>query len=203
MAKMTRQLQLYDLLRDVPDMDHIEYGRLIGPTEIINGWRISLRMLQRDLKDLRDSGLINIKYNKSMDRYIDAGNPVFDDTAGERRKQHLRRLYRLGTLITHLSKTPHSEIDAYECGIREFNEYVELTKEDPKEFPPEDIEMMREFYIPEPPAFYDLKAEYHSLFPNSNERTRQRDFKELSDAGFPIYYSREYKTYVFEEDDIN
>ena len=144
-----------------------------------------------------------LKYSKSRNRYIDVGNPTFDESAGERRKQHLRRLYRLGTLIIELSRTPVSLIEEYESGILRFNEYVEWTKEDPETFPPESIEEVRDEYIPNMPPFYDLKAEYYSLFPNSNERTRQRDFKELSDAGFCIYYSKEYKTYIFEYDDLS
>ena len=98
--------------------------------------------------------------------------------------------------------TPVSEIDDYEYGIREFEEYVELTKEDPVTFPPEDIELMREFYIHEPPEFYDLKSEYYALFPDSSERTRQRDFKALREAGYLIYYSSKYKTFIFEDDDV-
>ncbi len=200
-SKMTRQLYLYDSVSAVPTMEEIAYGAIVGPDDLMRSFGISRRMLQRDLKDLRDSGLINVKYLKSGDRYIDKGDAKFNDDTNERRRQHLKRLHRLGTLIHSLSMTPVSEIDDYESGIREFEEYVELTKEDPVTFPPEDIEMMREFYIHEPPEFYDLKSEYYALFPDSNERTRQRDFKALREAGYLIYYSSKYKTFIFEDDD--
>ncbi|MCR5474708.1 MAG: hypothetical protein K6F28_05830 [Lachnospiraceae bacterium] len=36
----------------------------------MNEFGISQRMLQRDLKDLRDCGLINVKYNKARNMYI-------------------------------------------------------------------------------------------------------------------------------------
>ncbi len=201
-SKMTRQLYLYDSVSRVPTMEEIDFGAIVGPSELMKGFGISRRMLQRDLKDLRDSGLINVRYFKAGDRYIDKGDAKFNDNTNERRRQHLKRLHRLGTLINKLSTTPVSEIDDYEYGIREFEEYVELTEEDPETFPPEDIELMREMYIHELPEFYDLKAEYYALFPDSNERTRQRDFKALREAGYMIYYSSKYKTFIFEDDDV-
>ena len=75
---------------------------------------------------------------------------------------------------------------------------MEDAKENPEENTPEDIEMMRDFYIPRL-KFYDLKKEYYILFPDSNERTRQRDFEEMNKAGFEIYYSREFKAFIYEE----
>ena len=92
------------------------------------------------------------------------------------------------------------DLEQYEFGVQEFEEYLELSKEDPENYPPEDIEDMREFYIPQDFEFYDLKAEYYALFPDSNERTRQRDFEEMNRAGFDIYYSRKYKSFIFEYD---
>ena len=77
---------------------------------------------------------------------------------------------------------------------------MEDSKDDPENGSPEILQSMYEFYVPQDFHFCDLKAEYYALFPNSNERTRQRDFKELREAGFNIYYSEEYKTYIFEED---
>lgn len=185
-SKITRQLQLYDTVFVV------KYGAVYSPAELMDMYGISLRMLQRDLKDLRDSGLINLKYHKASDKYLIAGSAVFDDTAGIRRKQHLIRLYRIGTLIHNLSSISSQEFERYESGIQEFYEYLEDAKDDS----PEDIEGMREFYIPKI-EFHDLKAEYYALFPNSNERTRQRDFEEMCFAGFEIYYSRKYKSFIY------
>ena len=99
--KMARQLQIYDLVAGVRN------GAVYSPTEIMAAFGITRRMLQRDLKDIRDSGLINVVYDK---------------------------------------------------------------------------------------------AEYYSLFPDSNERTRQRDFEEMNRAGFEIYYSRKNKSFIFEYD---
>ncbi|MCR5331204.1 MAG: hypothetical protein K6E62_08445 [Lachnospiraceae bacterium] len=164
-SKITRQLRLYDTVIGIKN------GAIYGPSDLMDTFRISLRMLQRDLKDLRDSGLINLKYHKTSDRYLIAGSAVFDDTAGIRRKQHLMRLYRIGTLIHSLPSIDVNDFASFECGVQEF-------------------------YIPDI-EFYDLKAEYYALFPDSNERTRQRDFEEMCRAGFEIYYSRKCKSFVY------
>ena len=190
--KMARQLQIYDLLAGVKN------GAVYSPTEIMSSFGISRRMLQRDLKDLRDCGLINVRYDKTEDRYILAETISSDESIPIRRRQHLQRLFRIGTLIRGLTRTYTNELERYEYGIQEFEEYLADAKNDPENNSPDDIEMMREFYIPQDFEFYDLKAEYYSLFPDSNERTRQRDFEELNRAGFNIYYSRKYKAFIFE-----
>ena len=195
--KMARQLQIYDIIAGIRN------GAVYSPTEIMSSFGISRRMLQRDLKDLRDCGLINVKYDKTKDQYVLDEDTVFDDTASPRRKQHLLRLYRIGTLIHCLTRTDSDSLEKYEYGVKEFEEYLEDAKEDPESNSPEDIESMREFYIPQDFEFYDLKAEYYSLFPNSNERTRQRDFEEMNRAGFEIYYSRKYKSFIYEYDFSN
>ncbi|MBR5177535.1 MAG: hypothetical protein IKW90_01885 [Lachnospiraceae bacterium] len=192
--KMSRQLRIYDLITEILD------DAVYGPQDIMNTFRITRRMLQRDLKDLRDSGLIKVKYNRKEDRYVIDGDAVFDDTATPRRKQHLLRLYRLGILIHRLSSIDSEELETYEHELQEFNDYLEYAKEDPENNTPEDIENMRDFYIKHHIELYDLKAEYYALFPNSNERTRQRDFREMSRAGFNIYYSRKYKSFIYEYD---
>jgi len=192
--KMGRQLQIYDLLAGVRN------GAIYSPTEIMAAFGISRRMLQRDLKDIRDCGLISVVYDKTEDKYVLGSKHATEEEIPVRRKQHLDRLYRIGTLTQSLSRTSTHDLESYEFGIKEFEEYLELSKSDPENFPPEDIEIMKEFYIQQDFEFYDLKAEYYALFPDSNERTRQRDFKEMNRAGFDIYYSRKYKSFIFEYD---
>ena len=190
--KMARQLQIYDLLAGVNN------DVVYTPSEIMSSFGISRRMLQRDLKDLRDCGLINVRYDKTKGRYTLAETTPSDKNTPIRRKQHLNRLFRIGTLIHGLTRTYTNELERYESGIQEFEAYLENVKNDPENNSPDDIEMMRVFYIPQDFEFYDLKAEYYSLFPDSNERTRQRDFEELNRAGFNIYYSRKFKSFIFE-----
>ena len=190
--KMSRQLQIYDLIAGV------ENGAVYGPSEVMSIFNISQRMLQRDLKDLRDCGLINVRYDRSRDRYVVAKDVPFDDTVPIRRRQHLQRLYRIGTLIRNLSSIDPEDLMNYESELNEYNEYFEEVKDDPENNSPEDLEYMRRFFIRNEIVFYDLKAEYYSLFPDSNERTRQRDFEEMNRAGFFIYYSRKYKSFIYE-----
>ena len=189
-SKITRQLQIYDTVSSIKN------GAIYSPTELMDAFGISLRMLQRDLKDLRDCGLINLKYNRANDRYLIAGDAVFDENAGIRRKQHLIRLYRIGTLIHKLSSIDPKDFEHYEWGLNEFNDYLKEAESDPDNNSPEDIEGMREFYVPNI-EFPNLKSEYYELFPESNERTRQRDFQEMCRAGFEIYYSRKYHTFIY------
>lgn len=195
MSKMSRQLQLFNHINPIKE----DPGMVIRPLGLMTAFGFSRRMLQRDLKDFRDCGLINLKYDKISDRYVLNDKPIESGEIAARRKQHLNRLYRIGTLIVSLSKTPSRVLEDYEAGVQEFNEYLEEAKENPEENSPEDIEMMREFYIPRL-RLADLKKEYYALFPDSNERTRQRDFKEMNNAGFEVYYSRELKAFIYEDD---
>lgn len=189
-SKISRQLQIYGMVFGIKN------GAVYNPSELMDFFGISRRMLQRDLKDLRDCGLINLKYDRVDNKYIISNEAVFDETTGIRRKQHLTRLYRIGTLITNLSSISADEFQSFEMGVQLFNEYLEEAKNDPENNSPEDIEGMRDFYIPDI-EFQDLKSEYYELFPDSNERTRQRDFEEMCRAGFEIYYSRKYKSFIY------
>lgn len=188
-SKMTRQLQIYYQLI---------FSKIIGPSDLMNSFCITRRMLQRDLKDLRDCGLINVKCDRASDNYVIASDAIFDDTAGDRRRQHLIRLYRIGTLIQQLSKTGSEELRLYESALEDYDFAVRESLDDPAANPPEDIPDK-----PEPLDFPDIKAEYYTLFPDSNERTRQRDFEEINRAGFNIYYSRTYKAFIFEYDEYS
>lgn len=183
--KMIRQLKLYDYLTST---------EIHGLSDIMSESDIgigSIRTLQRDLKDLRDSGLINLKYDKKKDNYVVRKDPVFNESTQGRRRQHLIRLNRIGTLICGLTRTDIAELESYELLCEEY-EYV---KDHPEEFPEED------FYdddYPEMPVLADLKAEYYELFPGSNERTRQRDFNAIREAGYVLRYIKKYHNYVFE-----
>ena len=190
-TKMARQLQIYDRIASIRN------GAVYSPIELMEIFGITRRMLQRDLKDIRDCGLINVKYDKSQNRYILDGDAVFDDSATLRRKQHLLRLYRIGTLIKTLPQIDIEALQSYEGRLEEFNEFLEETKDDP-DTTPGSIEAVRSFMIPDEVDLPDIKEKYYTLFPNSNERTRQRDFEEMNRAGFHIYYSRKHKTFIYE-----
>lgn len=190
-TKMARQLQIYDRIASIRN------GSIYSPTELMEIFGITRRMLQRDLKDIRDCGLISLKYDKSQDRYIIDKVATFDDAASPRRRQHLLRLYRIGTLIKTLPQVDIEALRSYEDRLEEFNEFVEEIKDDP-DTTPESIEAVRSFIVPDEADLPDIKEEYYALFPDSNERTRQRDFEEMSRAGFRIYYSRKHKVFIYE-----
>ncbi len=189
-AKMNRQLLLYD---------YIITHEVFGPNDLMKYMHITRRTLQRDLKDFRDCGLINLKYKKENDRYIKK-EATFDPDVTGRRKSHLIRLYRIGTLIKKLPTTYNEKLEYYESWIREYKEWIEEGYEYP-DTTPEDIKFYKEeianYYQKIQKLLPDLKAEYYKLFPDSNERTRQRDFSEMRDAGFNIYYEQKYHSYVF------
>ena len=83
MKTIRRQIYIYQYIRD---------SYYHGPTELRNKFGIGTRMLQRDLKDLRDCGLLYLKYNKKNDNYdrVDppTHKPVIKMT--ERRKNTLQ-----------------------------------------------------------------------------------------------------------------
>ena len=110
------------ILRQIRLFNYILYTECHGPSELIRYFKINKRMLGRDLKDLRDSGVIDLKYDKESDNYIVRGEAVFDDTAAPRRKQHLRRLYRL-CRITEEFETDYMEaLEEYAGKRREYEE---------------------------------------------------------------------------------
>ena len=186
-SKMIRQLSLYQNIRKT--WYH-------GPDELMERFKISRRMLQRDLKDLRDAGVIRLTLDKKDNNYIEASEPpVFDESVTGRRHQHLVRLKRLITLMDNLERTDMDKISHYESELEDYDWYKECMVEDPEKFPPEDLGDP-----PVMPVLEDIKASYYSLFPESNERMRQRDFSALNDAGYTIYYSHKYKTIIFEDD---
>ena len=185
-SKMIRQLRLYR---------NICKTWYHGPDELMERFKISRRMLQRDLKDLRDAGVIRLTLDKKDNNYVETSEPpIFDESVTGRRRQHLVRLKRLTTLMDNLERTDMDKISHYESELEEYDWYKEYMVEDPEEFPPEDLGDP-----PVIPVLEDVKASYYSLFPESNERMRQRDFSALNDAGYNIYYNHKYKTIIFED----
>jgi predicted DNA-binding transcriptional regulator YafY len=183
--KIIRQLQMYD---------YITSTKYHGPTEIMSEFPVSESTLQRDIKDLRDSGLINLQYDREKDNYKEIKNLGFNENIQGRRRQHLIRLNRIGNLMVSLTQTDLKELESYELLCEEY-EYV---LEHPEEFP---ADVIYDNEYPELPALADLKAEYYELFPNSSERTRQRDFNALRDAGYVLIYIKEYHNYIFTTED--
>ena len=193
--KMSRQLRLYD---------HLISHQIYAQEDLQEVTGSSLRVLQRDLKDLRDCGLCNVKRDrvKSSESY---GDYTWRDPAPKkdenhpRRQQHLNRLYRLGTILTEFRNANYEAICEYEARMLEYRDNLEYMSEE--EDPDEEELAWVESLKPDIPVLEDLKARYDKLFPNSNKRTRQRDFAALREAGFSLYYDHEYHGFVYEPED--
>ncbi len=191
MTKMTRQIKLYYYLT------HTEYH---SPEELMQvfGYK-NIRMIQRDLKDLRDSGLItDVRYDKKEKNYI-INEEYTDICPGvpTRRLEHLTRLRRLGIIVKEFVPTDENELSRYEDDLFGYKEDMEDYKADPEGY--------IDYYVekPIPPESMDIfkaKDEYYKRFPDSNERTRQRDFKALCEAGYIIEYRRGLKEFIITDE---
>ena len=198
MTRMQRQLLIFNRIKDVPTREQASFGRIVGPGELTKSFGISLRTLQRDLRDIRECGLINVVYDKSGDRYLESDKTAIPgEGAGARRMQHLSRLYRLGTLIDHLPSVSVSELEDYESRLSEYNDLVEWSKESPEDFTPEDVKKKYDEVLAHKPEFCDIAKTYSTLFPACSARTRQRDLRELRSAGFDIYYDSRHKAVIY------
>ncbi|MDE7312640.1 MAG: hypothetical protein K2N87_13635 [Eubacterium sp.] len=159
LSKLERQLLLYDIFT----------GCLVTRLEDITArLPVQKKMIQRDISDLMDAGLICVVYSRKEQGYVENGQPVFREAAAGRRKSHLIRLNRLGRLMKEL-----------------YNEDIPLwEKKDRK-----DIWGEQEEYV-------TAKSSYHELFPGLSERTRQRDFEVLTRIGYEIYFDNQDHCFV-------
>lgn len=160
LSKIQRQLLLYEIFY---------YCEVTEFDEITSRLPINKRMIQRDIIDLRDAGLADIVYSRQDKGYIKRDTPEFNESAAGRRRQYLKRLYRLGTLMLELENedVPHWE------------------KDDEDE---------------EGKKYFTAKDSYYELFPDSSERTRQRDFQTLSQIGLRVGYDNRDQCFEIEYD---
>ena len=95
MEKIERQLRLYELVCGyaITSFEAIE-------EEFPNSGR---RMIQRDLRDLKDAGLVSVNYVRKAQGYVkEKQRPKFNEDTEPRRKAHLKRLNRIGRLMSEL-----------------------------------------------------------------------------------------------------
>ncbi len=130
----------------------------------------NMRLLQRDLADLRDAGLVAVKYVKKARGYIKTGVPAFTQKAAPRRRAYLVRLNRLGRLM--------SELENEDVSWEEKKENRENGEEQ---------------------EYFTAKDSYNQLFPGLSERTRQRDFEVLRNIGYWVRYNAEEHCFDQEE----
>lgn len=158
MNKTSRQLILF----------HIFYcSHIIEWEDINNILEVSRKTITRDIKQLKDAGIINVRYSKIEKGYIHCDEkdhcPFLPPTFGENKKENIytNKLIRLATIMTGL--IGHTEIPYYEDDSR--NQET-------------------------------CSSWYKKQFPNISTRTMQRDFKQLNEIGYNISYDRWDKYYI-------
>lgn len=163
MPRIERQLRLYELV----------CGYAITSFEAIAEVfpDMSRRMIQRDLKDLKDAGLVSVKYVRKAQGYVkEKQTPGFNEKTEPRRKAHLKRLHRIGRLMREL-----------------YNEDIPLYEKKDNEAEGEVQE------------YVTSKDSYNELFPGLSERTRQRDFEVLRRLGYQVFYDHRDRCFSQEE----
>ena len=163
-SKLERQLRLYEIL--------LPYA-IAEFSAICQVFPYNKRLLQRDLADLKDAGLVAVKYSRKGKGYVKTGIPGFKEDAPPKRKTYLKKLNRLGRLPSEL-----------------VNEDIPLD---------EKKENQAEGNFQE---YFTAKDCYNQLFPGLSERTRQRDFQMLRKLGHRIFYHSAEHCFSYDEDDF-
>ncbi|MCI9592027.1 MAG: hypothetical protein HFG42_16080 [Lachnospiraceae bacterium] len=164
LTKLERQLKLYEILLPCAIAEF---------TAVCQVYPYNKRLLQRDLADLRDGGLVAVKYSRKGKGYVKTGIPEFKEDVPPRRKAHLRRLNRLGRLMSELA---NEDIPLW---MKKDNQTDGCVKE-----------------------YVTAKDCYQELFPGLSERTRQRDFEMLQKLGHQIFYDFSEHCFSYNEDDF-
>ena len=167
LPKIERLISLFQLMYD----EEAFHGR----REVFHhGLVNNLRMLQRDMKDLTDAGLIKMKYDAKHDQYtgktIQTENFEIAPKATGRHRQHLMRLHRLCVLLYGLKSSEPSVIDDYEANLFYYQENLEDARLHPKDYSEYDL------IKPELLKLNDAKDCYRNLFPECCSKTMHRDF---------------------------
>lgn len=93
MVRIERQLRLYEVVCQLA---------IVQFSDVYEIFPYNMRLLQRDLADLRDAGLVSVKYSKKGKGYVKTGVPEFNEGTKPCKKTHLKRLHRLGVLMSEL-----------------------------------------------------------------------------------------------------
>lgn len=170
LTKTERQLLLYEVFSRF-------YGQELET--IFSVLPIERRMLQRDVKDLMDAGLISVTFSKEKQAYIKSNQAVSfrEDTKKPNRTKHLKMLNRQGTL---LRESYNDEISSEEKYDRK--KYTSCKDVYERLFPEENARTrQRDFqtlcrigY----PIKYNRKIQYYEFYDDGENRTEFGVFKE-------------------------
>ena len=187
LPKIERQISLFMLMYD----EEAFHGR----REVFHrGLASNLRMLQRDMRDLTDAGLLKMKYDAQHDQYI--GKTIqtekfeINPEATGRRRQHLLRLHRLCVLLYDLEGSESSVVEDYEDSLYYYQEDLKDARIHPEEYSEDEL------IKPELPRLSDARDSYRHLFPECCSKTMHRDFEMLKKFGVEVKYYPRYKVYL-------
>ena len=109
-TKTERQLLLYEI---------IFTSETIEIDDAMKRLDASRKMILRDIVDLTDAGLVNLKYSRKAKAYI-KGNPtgILIESQGTKRNQYLKKLIRLIQFMEELSCASSDADFEYNCRIR-------------------------------------------------------------------------------------
>ena len=109
-TKTERQLLLYEI---------IFTSETIEIDDAMKRLDASRKMILRDIVDLTDAGLVNLKYSRKAKAYI-KGNPtgILNEAEGTKRNQYLKKLIRLIQFMEELSCASSDADFEYNCRIR-------------------------------------------------------------------------------------
>lgn len=162
LKKIERQVLLYEVL---------SWSKIADKEYIFSYLPMGNRMLERDMKDLSDAGLINLRFDRKRKCYVKNEKEYFIDDSEwtEVRRRHLNRLYRLCHLICNLQ---NDEVRWDEEFIRDekitaARSYREMFPEcSPRTMQKDFVTLNRIGY----PIKYDRKLRYYYFYDNANHR---------------------------------
>jgi len=170
LTKTERQLLLYEIFTRFYKQD-LETIFAVLP--------MKRRMLQRDVKDLIDAGLVSVEFSKEKQAYVSSEKPIAfrKDEKKPNRTKHLKMLSRLGTLMKRLYNEEIKYDEKYDR-----SKYISCRDVYDQLFPNENIRTrQRDFqtlcrigY----PIRYNRKIQYYEFYDNGVNRAEFGVFRE-------------------------
>lgn len=124
LSKIQRQLLLYEIF-------YLGQTGYLQIKDIQDLLPMNKKTLQRDINDLTDAGLINVKYSRKEKGYHANGVPIVNLSNHGNRDARLHKLSRLGFLMFHLYTIGNYDLRFYE------DEYYYSVVDSYKEFFPD------------------------------------------------------------------
>jgi len=187
LTKTERQLLLYEIFKRFKGH---ELDTILGVLPV------GRRMLQRDVRDLIDAGLISVKFSKEKQAYVPSDKPIAfkEDKKMPNRTRHLKRLNRLGTLINELTNDEIADDEKYDRSKYTSckDVYEQLFPDVSSRTRQRDFQTLCRIGYP---IRYNHKIKYYEFFEDANYRTEFGVFKEggklkreLGETDYEIQY---------------